>query len=340
MVGESVLFLTLSADERPQASLLFAPSRIVSVSSSSGDATYEEGKDYVWKPGDRIIVLPEGSRIVCKRPEDLRRPAGSQPHRLTHRDGNGEILFGGGHEYHDLQTVVTYEHDGDQWKGARPSLADVQLRCSIERLGNRQRLRVVLLGDSISTGCNASAWAKVAPFQPAYQDLFVQNLKSVYGGDVTLENLSVGGKDSAWGLATIGQVIEAQPDLVILAFGMNDAAGRSAADFQANTRGMIQAVRKKLPETEFILVATMLGNRDWTTLHHELFAQYRDALDQLCQDSVALADMTSIWAELLKHKQDWDLTGNGVNHPNDFGHRIYAQVLSSLLIPESMERRR
>ena len=143
---------------------------------------------------------------------------------------------------------------------------------------NRQRLTIALLGDSISTGCNASAWAKAAPFQPAYQDLFVQNLKSVYGGEVTLENFSVGGQDSAWGLATIGEVIEARPDLVIIAFGMNDSAGRSAADFKANTRGMIEAVRKKLPETEFILVATMLGNRDWTTLHHELFPQYRDAL--------------------------------------------------------------
>ncbi|MCA9060384.1 MAG: hypothetical protein KDA85_17865, partial [Planctomycetaceae bacterium] len=29
---------------------------------------------------------------------------------------------------------------------------------------------------------------------------------------------------------------------------------------------------------------------------------------------------------------DSDLTGNGVNHPNDFGHRVYAQVLASLLL--------
>jgi hypothetical protein len=36
---------------------------------------------------------------------------------------------------------------------------------------------------------------------------------------------------------------------------------------------------------------------------------------------------------MLKYKRDWDLTGNGVNHPNDFGHRVYAQVLSTLLIP-------
>ena len=85
----------------------------------------------------------------------------------------------------------------------------------------------------------------------------------------------------------------------------------------------------------FILVASMLGNRDWTTLRHELFPQYRDALAEIRKPGIALADMTSMWAEMLKHKKDWDLTGNGVNHPNDFGHRVYAQVLSSLLIPAS-----
>ena len=142
----------------------------------------------------------------------------------------------------------------------------------------------------------------------------------------------MGGTDTAWGLANIGKVIEAAPDLVILAFGMNDSAGRPAKDYQANMRSMMEAVRKAKPDTEFILVATMLGNRDWIALHQELFPQYRDALAELCGSGAALADMTSIWEELLRRKNDWDLTGNGVNHPNDFGHRIYAQVLSALLI--------
>ena len=135
-------------------------------------------------------------------------------------------------------------------------------------------------------------------------------------------------------IAQIGKVIEARPDLVLLAFGMNDSAGRPAAQYQANIRGMVDAVRKALPDAEFILVATMLGNKDWTVLHQDLFPQYRDALAKLCGPGVALADMTSIWADMFKHKEDWDVTGNGVNHPNDFGHRLYAQVLSALLIPE------
>ncbi len=75
----------------------------------------------------------------------------------------------------------------------------------------------------------------------------------------------------------------------------------------------------------------MLGNRDWTRLNHDVFPQYRDRLAELCGNGIVLADLTSIWTEFLKRKHDWDQTGNGVNHPNDFGHRVYAQTILALL---------
>ena len=332
MEGESVLFVKRDGGEQPSASLLFEPTRILSVRSSSGAVTYKEGADYIWKKGSSEIVLPAGSAIVFKTPQELRRPAGSQPFRLPHRDGRGEILFGGGHEYHDMQTVVTYKHKSGVWTVRMPEFAKDHLPRTIEKLKKKQPLTIALLGDSISTGCNASGWAKTAPFQPPYQELLLLNLQAVYGGPVALTNFSVGGMDSAWGLAQIGKVAAAQPDLVILAFGMNDSGGRPARDFQDRMKGMIDATALAKPEAEFILIATMLGNRGWTTLHHELFPAYRDALAELCRPGVALADMTSVWDAFLQRKQDWDLTGNGVNHPNDFGHRVYAQVLSALLI--------
>jgi len=31
-------------------------------------------------------------------------------------------------------------------------------------------------------------------------------------------------------------------------------------------------------------------------------------------------------------KTYFDITGNGVNHPGDFGHRVYAEVISALLL--------
>jgi lysophospholipase L1-like esterase len=333
MTGESVLFLQTDPAGQPRASLLFEPTQILSVASSSGAITYEAGRDYAWKPGSRELTLPPGSRIVFKTPPELRRPAKSQPFALTHRDGEGEILFGGGHDYHDLQTVVTYTHPLDAWTGPVPSFASEQLPRTLRKLKQKQPLTIALLGDSISTGCNASGWAKVAPFQPAYPDLLRLHLRAVYGGPVTLTNFAVGGTDTAWGLTQIGKVAEARPDLIMLAFGMNDAAGRSAQEYGTNIQRLVESVVKARPDTEFILVATMLPNRDWTALRHEVFLPYRDALAGLSRPGVTLADLTSIWRIFLERKPDCDLTGNGVNHPNDFGHRVYAQAISALLIP-------
>lgn len=331
--GESVLFIRDPQTGIARGLLLFPVVKGLDVRNSAGDAAYEEGRDFTWQAGSREIVLPAGSRIVSALPAELRRPAGSQKYRLTHRDGDGEILFGAGHEYQDLQTAISYSHVPDSWKGPVPKFAGKALPRSSGKLREGQPLSIVLLGDSISTGCNASGWAETAPYQPPYQDLLREHLQATCRSPVTLENLAVGGTDTAWGLTRIEQVVAPRPDLVLLAFGMNDSARRPADEYRANIESMVRRVRETLPECEFILVASMLGNRDWTALQHELFPQYRDALGQLCGPGIALADLTSIWDEFFKFKRDWDLSGNGVNHPNDFGHRVYAQVLSTLLVP-------
>ncbi|MEZ6128135.1 MAG: SGNH/GDSL hydrolase family protein [Planctomycetaceae bacterium] len=330
--AESVLFVKDRETGAAAASLLFPVDHIMAVRNAAQDITYEAGVDYRFDEGTRTITVPPGSRIITKFPEDLRREPGSQKYALTHRDGNGEILFGATLEYHNMQTWVTYRRTKDVWPVSMPSFDAAALPITIRRLGNKQPLSIVLLGDSISTGCNASGWGGGAPFQPAYQDLLRQHLEKQSGSTVTLTNLAVGGTSTPWGFTMIDQVVDAKPDLVLLAFGMNDSAGRSAEEYGQNVAGMIQEIRKSKPQTEFILIASMLGNRDWTRLNHDVFPKYRDALADLCVPGIALADMTSVWEEFLKRKQDHDLTGNGVNHPNDFGHRVYAQVLSALLV--------
>ncbi|WP_339730551.1 GDSL-type esterase/lipase family protein [uncultured Gimesia sp.] len=331
--GESVLFIKDPKTGESKASLLFPIENVLSVRNPAGDITYEEGRDYTWNPGTREITLPKNSRIVSRTATELRRPDNSQRHKLTHRDGNGEIFFGGKLEYHNMQTCITYKHKPADWQAIVPTFDEKALPRTIQKLRKHDTVSIVLLGDSISTGCNASGWAGGAPFQPAFHDLLQEHLQNRYQTRVHLENPSIGGKDTRWALTQVDKVLESNPDLVIIAFGMNDSAGRSAKEYQANTKTLMKKIREKRPQTEFILVAPMLGNKDWIRLKHELFPQYRDALAELCEPGVALADMTSIWTEFLKQKKDWDLTGNGVNHPNDFGHRVHAQVLSTLLMP-------
>ena len=332
--GESVLFIKDDKTGEARASVLFPIREVLSVKNSVGDVTYENGKDFVWKADSREIVIPSGSRIPTKTPPEMRRPAKSQKYELTHRDGNGEIFFGGRLEYAEMQTCITYRHTADLWKAPVPKFDPKMLPRSVARLVNKQPLSIVTLGDSISAGANASALYDAAPYQPAYPELVRRQLAERFQGPVEMKNLAVGGTDTGWGLTQIDKVVEAQPQLVILAFGMNDSAGRSAKSYQENTKAMIAKIREKLPECEFILVASMLGNRDWIRLKHEAFPQYRDALNELVEPGIALADLTSIWSGFLELKQDWDQTGNGVNHPNDFGHRVYTQVITTLLDPK------
>lgn len=335
--GESVLFIKDPATGEAKAQLLFPVLDVQSVTRAvdwrmPSGIKYEAGRDYLVTAGSREITLPRDSRIPAFTRDQLRRPAGSQKHRLTHRDGNGEIFFAGGAEYHEMQVCISYRHASEQWPSA-PMFDEKALSKTIQKLQHKEAVSIVLLGDSISTGCNASGWANSSPHQPPYQDLLLEHLKQTYSPHITLTNLAVGGTATPWGLTQIPDVVAAQPDLVVLAFGMNDSAGRSAEEYKATTLAMIKAVRAAQPQVEFILVATMLGNRDWVTLKHELFPQYQAALQELTEPGIALADMTAMWTEMLNRKLDWDLTGNGVNHPNDFGHRVYAQVLTALLVP-------
>jgi acyl-CoA thioesterase-1 len=336
--GESMLFLRDAKTGIAKASVLFPIVGVLSVHNSAGDVTYESGRDFIWKPGSREITLPAGSRIASYTAADLRRPDDSQKYKLTHRDGNGEIFFGAKLEYHNMQTCITYRHEPEDWSAVTPKFDEQALSRTIGRLRDGKPVSIVLIGDSISSGCNASGWAGEAPYQPPFPGLLREHLEARYKSEVKMTNPSVSGKDTRWVLSAIDLVVEPRPDLVIVAFGMNDAAGRSAKEYQANMKAVITKIREQLPNTEFILVATMLGNRDWPRLKQELFPQYRDALKELCEPGIALADMTSIWTEFLKRKQDWDLTGNGVNHPNDFGHRVYAQVLSTLLVPAEVDQ--
>ena len=114
---------------------------------------------------------------------------------------------------------------------------------------------------------------------------------------------------------------------------VSDAGWLSVDEYVGNIAKMVERIRADAPAAEIILVASMLGNPEWHNTPMQSFFGYRDGLKSLCCERVALADLTQMWADLLQFKTYHDLTGNGVNHPNDFGHRTYAQVLLDVLVP-------
>ncbi|MBM3458857.1 MAG: SGNH/GDSL hydrolase family protein [Armatimonadetes bacterium] len=289
------------------------------------------GRDYLVAPESRVLRLPDGSRIPFRTQAALYPPRGSPQSIAEAAGGRSNLFWSEGHVFHDLQVRVEYEHES-RWSGTRPREADKELSRSIARLRRREAFRLVVLGDSISEGYNASGFVRAAPHQPPYAELVAERLRTHGNQSVILHNLSVAGKSTPWGLEQIPAVVREAPDLVVLAFGMNDASGRrSPTEFAANIRKMIEQARAGLPECEFILVASMVGNPEWSHSAPDLYPRYREELRKLQGPGVAVADLTTLWLDLLERKRFTDLTGNGVNHPNDYGHRLYAGMILGLL---------
>lgn len=323
MRGESLLFID-RGDGVPSASLLFDHAERVSLTSATGEVQFESSRDFIVDSQAGEVFLTKGSRIPFITLAAL-YPA-YEPFVLV---ADAEDQF------HRLQSAATYEHRPDQWRGYVPRVAPFQLPRTLERLATAQPLTVCVTGDSISEGFNSSGVTGVAPRQPPYAELVAAGLQHISGSRVTLDNFAVSGWTADHGVADVGRVADTHPDLVIVGYGMNDAGYAEPRDYAANIAGIMSGVRATAPGAEFVLVSPMLPNPRWDYPVMDRFPAYRDALNQLCGPGAALADLTSLWTDLLMRKTDHDLTGNGINHPNDFGHRLYAQVILGLLIEPS-----
>jgi len=84
-------------------------------------------------------------------------------------------------------------------------------------------------------------------------------------------------------------------------------------------------------ETEFLLVTPMLPTSACTWVNTDWIEGYRAALLSLERTGIAVADVTRVWRTVLERKHPLELSGNGTNHPNDFGHRVYAQAVLAAL---------
>jgi arylsulfatase A-like enzyme/lysophospholipase L1-like esterase len=344
---ESVLFVQEGTDPLAKGKLLFPAQRILAVHSANGKESFTENVDFHLSPDRRQLIRVAKSAIPFLQGSDLFMPKGTRPVwmggpqpavpcALPHKAGDPEthLLFDNGHWFHDQQIEVTYLRESGAWPSATPKFDPQRLPKTLARLKAKQKLTIGLSGDSISYGLNASGLVIAPPYMPIYPELVAGQLRAHYGGEIQLFNRAVGGWGVPNGLADLDQLLRHQPDLVVIAYGMNDVGRRNPEAYQSGILELITRTRKARPDTEIILVATMLGNDQWTHTPREMFPRYRQALESLCGEGVALADLTSLWTEMLQRKRDCDLTGNGVNHPSDFGHRVYASAILSLLVDQ------
>jgi lysophospholipase L1-like esterase len=338
-VRESSVLLQTD-DGEVTARLAYSPAEIIEVSAAdlSDQPTYMLGDDQrlhfdsssVGADGDDDRSGTRAAAVIHER--DFFPPKDS-PNSYAHRVGSPEqnLLYRPGKWFHHRDVEITYRRDLDSQPLDDSSVVFGELPKTLGRLRAGMPVTVGISGDSISTGLDASVMTAAPPFQPGYPDLVVAQLRVDFDSDITLKNRAVSGWSVANGVADLDALLAERPHLVVVAYGMNDVGRRDPQWFLEQTRSIIERVRANDADTEILLVAPMLGHKEWVHTPREMFALYRDQLKSLVGPGVAMADVTSVWDRLLRRKHDFDLTGNGLNHPNDFGHRLYAQAILELL---------
>ncbi|MBQ7639309.1 MAG: SGNH/GDSL hydrolase family protein [Clostridia bacterium] len=338
--------------------LLFDIDKIVSVSSYDGKTVYEYGRDYAVKDGK--LTLTEGSAIPVMTPELYYSP-GEQPLLKVRRPDGSEspCYFNESGTLGRYQIKVTYVH-GTGNKFTEPGKGRYER--FLQKLKSGKDVTVLFHGDSITYGANASLTHNRAPYGPSFPILFTCALARIYDygvrfvlpeaekayggpfpeepkgkkGVITLVNTAVGGWNSQNGVNSLEthilpQIKKYGCDLFVLGYGMND--GKTPPEKTAsNCEKIVRGVLSLQKNASITLISTMLPNPDgigW-------FANQRVQEPELVKLSEKLnaegtecdvAKMTSVSKKILKRKKFIDITGNNINHPNDYLSRVYAASL-------------
>jgi len=311
--------------------LLFKAKAILSVKAANFSKEFIRGQDWDFKDGG--LVIGAQSTIPFIKKEDLFFKTYKPGFSMDGKVQGTYVLFTEKPFFSGLQIAVTYvKAKGEKWQGPIPSFANSGLPNTIAKLKNKENLKIVFYGNSIEAGYNTSNLMNTAPYMPTWPELVIYNLRQQYGPHTSFSNQAIAGKLASWGLEQVStKVIPEKPDLVIIGFGMNDGSANIPVDkFRANIEGIIKAVTAQDPNAEFILIAPMLPNPD--AIQSGIQSLYKAELDKLAKKGVVVANMTGVHAELLKHKIYQDMTGNNVNHPNDYLARWYAQTILGFLM--------
>lgn len=321
---EAVMPLTNKDGSLSPIALLYDIDEIISVKSADLQTTYTAGKDYKVENGK--LVIPTGSKIPVT---DYAEYYLESPSANAFAGTNGGYLyFSEDGWFHNRQVVVTYTHS-DEWTGSVPEKQGEKLTNIKDKLTNKEPVTVAFYGDSITEGANASAFIKKAPRLETYAELVVEAMRRTYGyDDIHYVNTALGGQTTSWGAENVQtRVVMHEPDLLFIAFGMNDAL-IPTADYKANIESIINSVRATNPDCDIVLVGTMLPNEEISGVYGNQI-KFVDELNAIAEEysNVIVADVTNVHKSLLETKLYRDMTGNNVNHPNDFLGRIYAQVI-------------
>lgn len=314
--GESVVLVGEQAAVLAYPALAGTPITVRSTyEPGPGTVRYVEGRDYETDPAAGTLRRTPLSRIPDFRTNLLYGQRGFDHSKFPGFGNGGFFAF------------VDYSGQTAEPWPVQPSQRKL-LKGSLGKLRAGGPFKMVAFGDSITAGGDATSpalifWQRLAnELRGSYPQARVEAVNGATGGDSTVQGLE----------RLQAKVLAEKPDLVLIGFGMNDhnVGGVPLPDFQRNLKTMIRRIRAETG-AEIVLFSAFPPNPDWKFGTHRM-EHYAAATEQVARDAgCAFADVFNNWQKLAARKKPEDLLGNNINHPNDFGHWIYFEVLRAAL---------
>ncbi len=247
---ESSVLLRDSNEGPVTARLAFAAEKVLKVTAADGHIEFEIGTDVQLSEDGFSLRFENCKGMEVVESSSLFPPKGapnSYAHRKDHPEQN--VFYAPGRWFHDHNVEITYtRREFPQNDLASVSITSGSLKTTLERLGSDRSLRIGVSGDSISTGLDASGTTNTPPNQPGYVELMKEALTNEFGAKVEVENRSVPGWSIANGIEDWPKLKEYNPDLVLIAYGMNDVGRRDPDWFEARLKELIGMIQRDLPK--------------------------------------------------------------------------------------------
>lgn len=349
ILHESVMF----REDAVTVALIHPADEIYSVYSSDLKTEYKKGID--WELIDGKIVRLENSAIPLVT-FDMYYPEEKIEFRTfdCSEDGHDFIHFSEDDTIPKWQVVVTYRHS-EKWNGPIPKNHADKLSRFYEKLKRGEEATLVFIGDSVTVGCNSSSFINTEPYLPCFAEMVTEAIAKKYGYAISWDikpyrdnsdnvpmhgqrvlhyiNTALGGTTSKWGIENAEQLMNAySPDLAVIGFGSNDG-GLAPEEFRSNMDQLTAKVRENDPELEIILLTQILPHKRVRGFYRNQYL-FEDVLIKMADSDphAVCIPITSVHQHLLTKKDYYHMTGNNVNHPNDFLCRVYASVFIKTII--------
>ena len=339
--NESVL-LVKGDDGIATGKLQFKPVKILSVRDYTLKKEYDSslfdvsGKTLKVSDADKVTYLTEKNLQGLEMPEGFNL-TGSIGNILTDCVLMGGAVYTESPFYYGKQVYVSYVYDTKELDTSLyANFKNSGLSKTKTKLAFGDPLKICATGDSVMEGCSSSGTFNHEPFMDNFMTLTVNELKRVYNNEnIVLSNQAVGGKTSGWGAedAQTLKLANEHPDLLYIHFGINDlGAHASAESYYMNIKKIIDDVQGVNPECEVVLIKAFNANPD--IYEQSGFENYWKKLDQLASENenVYTLDMFLQSLALITAKDYYSVTGNGINHVNDFSARLYAMNMVAQLV--------